>query len=62
MSQEIKKEIEKLREQIRYHDYRYYVLSQPEISDKEYDDLIRKLKGLEDRYPQFKTNDSPTVG
>jgi len=61
MGKEIKKEIEKLRERIRHHDYLYYVLSQPEISDKEYDDLMRKLKELEDKHPQFKTNDSPTV-
>lgn len=55
------KEIDKLRNQIRRHDYLYYVLSQPEISDKEYDDLMRKLKELEDKYPQFKSDDSPTV-
>src|SRR4030042_2893813 len=61
MSGEIKKEIEKLREGIRRHDYLYYVLAQPEISDKEYDILMRKLKSLEDKYPQFKADDSPTV-
>jgi len=61
MSQEIKKKIEKLRELIRHHDYCYYVLSQPEISDKEYDDLMRQLKELEEKYPQYKTEDSPTV-
>jgi len=61
MGTEIKKEIEKLRERIRHHDYLYYALSQPEISDKEYDDLMEKLKELEDKHPQFKTNDSPTV-
>ena len=61
MHTEIKKEIERLREQIRHHDYLYYVLSQPEISDKEYDDLMRRLKDLEDKYPQFKTDNSPTV-
>lgn len=61
MDKAIRKEIEKLREQLRYHDYRYYVLNQPEISDKEYDDLMKKLKILEDEYPQFKTDDSPTV-
>ncbi|MCX7927992.1 MAG: NAD-dependent DNA ligase LigA [Candidatus Omnitrophica bacterium] len=60
MSKEIKKEIEELRNQIREHDYRYYVLSQPVISDKEYDDLMRKLKELEERYPQYKSQDSPT--
>ncbi|MDP3732020.1 MAG: NAD-dependent DNA ligase LigA, partial [Candidatus Omnitrophota bacterium] len=57
----IKQEIEKLREKIRHHDYLYYALSQPEVSDKEYDDLMRRLKGLEDKYPQFKTDNSPTV-
>ncbi|MEM7816794.1 MAG: NAD-dependent DNA ligase LigA, partial [Candidatus Aenigmatarchaeota archaeon] len=56
----IKKEIEELREKIRYHDWRYYVLSDPEISDKEYDDLLNKLKNLEEKYPQFITQDSPT--
>lgn len=60
-AEKIKKEIEKLRGQIRRHDYVYYVLAQPEISDKEYDDLMRRLKDLEDKYPQFKTADSPTV-
>ncbi|MCM8795838.1 MAG: NAD-dependent DNA ligase LigA [Candidatus Omnitrophica bacterium] len=57
----IEKQIEDLREKIRHHDYLYYVLSQPEISDKEYDDLMRKLKELEDKYPQYKSEDSPTV-
>ncbi|MCX5702407.1 MAG: NAD-dependent DNA ligase LigA [Candidatus Omnitrophica bacterium] len=61
MSKEIKNQIENLREQIRHHDYAYYALSQPEISDKEYDGLMRKLKSLEDKYPVFKSDDSPTV-
>lgn len=61
MSKEIKKTIEHLREKIRHHDYRYYVLSEPEVSDKEYDDLMRQLKVLEDKYPQYKSQDSPTV-
>ncbi|MDD4980388.1 MAG: NAD-dependent DNA ligase LigA [Candidatus Omnitrophica bacterium] len=61
MATGIRKEIEKLKEQIRHHDYLYYVLSAPEVSDKEYDDLMRRLKGLEDAYPQFKTDDSPAV-
>ncbi len=61
MHTEIKREIEKLREQIRHHDYLYYCLSQPQISDKEYDILMRRLKDLEDKYPQFKTDNSPTV-
>jgi len=59
--QGIKKTIEALREQIRRYDYLYYVLSQPSISDKEYDDLMRKLKKLEDENPQLSSIDSPTV-
>ena len=61
MRGQVKEEIERLREQIRHHDHLYYVLSQPEISDKEYDDLMCRLKGLEDKYPQLKTGDSPSV-
>ncbi|MDO8662037.1 MAG: NAD-dependent DNA ligase LigA [Candidatus Omnitrophota bacterium] len=58
---DIKKTIESFREQIRHHDYLYYVLSQPKVSDKEYDNLMRRLKDLEDKYPQFKSGESPTV-
>jgi DNA ligase (NAD+) len=58
--EKIKNEIEKLRQEIRWADYRYYVLSEPEISDKEYDDLVKKLQKLEKQYPQFITFDSPT--
>jgi DNA ligase (NAD+) len=58
---DIKKEINFLREEIRKHDYLYYVLSQSAISDKEYDDLMRKLKKLEDENPEFQSDDSPTV-
>ncbi len=59
-SNRVKKEIEELRELIRGADYRYYALSDPEISDKEYDDLFKKLKILEKQNPQFITDDSPT--
>ena len=58
--EEVKRKAEKLREEIRHHDYRYYVLNQPEISDKEYDDLVKKLKQLEKQHPQLITPDSPT--
>ncbi|MFQ5867062.1 MAG: NAD-dependent DNA ligase LigA [bacterium] len=58
--EEVKRRVGKLREEIRHHDYRYYVLNQPEISDKEYDDLVKKLKQLEKQYPQLITPDSPT--
>jgi len=57
---QIKKEIELIKGKIRKHDYSYYVLSQPLISDKEYDDLMRRLKLLEDQNPQFRADDSPS--
>ena len=57
---EVKKRIEQLRAEINHHNYRYYVLDSPEISDAEYDELMRELKQLEEQYPQFLTPDSPT--
>jgi DNA ligase (NAD+) len=56
----VKQRIEKLRAKINHHNYLYYVLDSPEISDAEYDALMRELKGLEEQYPQFLTPDSPT--
>ncbi len=56
----VKEGIEQLKAQINYHNYRYYVLDSPEISDVEYDELVRELKQLEEKYPQFLTPDSPT--
>jgi len=56
----IKERIEKLRAEINRHNYLYYVLDSPEISDAEYDELMRELKQLEEQYPQFLTSDSPT--
>lgn len=58
--EKIRSEIEKLREIIRHHDYCYYVLNSPEISDEEYDALFRKLQELEAKYPELVTPDSPT--
>jgi DNA ligase (NAD+) len=55
-----RKRIEKLREQIGYHNYRYYVLDDPEVSDAEFDDLKNELAKLEDRFPDLITPDSPT--
>lgn len=52
--------IRDLRERIRYHDYRYYVLDSPEISDAEYDRLYKELLRLESQYPDLVTPDSPT--
>lgn len=54
------KEIEKLREEVRLHEERYYVLDDPEISDAEYDRLLERLKQLEDQHPELVTPDSPT--
>jgi DNA ligase (NAD+) len=51
---------EKLREQINHHNYRYHVLDDPEISDAEYDKLMRELEALEREHPELITPDSPT--
>ena len=56
----IKKKIEQLREKIRHADYCYYTLSEPEISDKEYDNLLQELKNLEMEHPEFVLSGSPT--
>lgn len=53
-------EVEELRKLIRYHDWRYYVLSDPKISDYEYDLLFKKLEQVEEDNPNLVTNDSPT--
>jgi DNA ligase (NAD+) len=57
----VKKEIEKFREKLRHHEYQYYVLDEPEISDAAYDGLMEKLKALEVAHPGLITPDSPTV-
>lgn len=57
---EAKKEIEKLIKEINYHNYRYYVLNQPVISDYEYDKLYKRLVELETQFPKLITPDSPT--
>src|SRR5437899_5971945 len=54
------KAIEALREQIRHHEYRYYVLDDPEISDADFDKLMNELKRLEAEHPELVTPDSPT--
>jgi DNA ligase (NAD+) len=56
----IEKKIEALREKIRHHEYRYYVLDDPEISDAGFDALMNELKRLEAEHPQLITPDSPT--
>jgi DNA ligase (NAD+) len=51
----------RLRELLRYHQHRYYILDDPEISDQEFDALFRELQALEDAFPALRTDDSPTV-
>jgi DNA ligase (NAD+) len=57
---DVEKKLESLREKIRHHEYRYYVLDQPEISDLDFDKLMRQLKDLEGEHPTLITADSPT--
>ncbi|MGA9161122.1 MAG: NAD-dependent DNA ligase LigA [Actinomycetota bacterium] len=52
--------VEELREQLNFHSYRYHVLDDPEVSDAEYDELMRELRALEERFPELVTPDSPT--
>ena len=55
-----KRRVEELRDLVNYHDYRYYVLDDPEASDAEYDRLMRELRDLEEEFPELITPDSPT--
>jgi DNA ligase (NAD+) len=55
-----RKRVEELRAQIEYHSYRYHVLDAPEISDADYDELVRELGSLEEEFPELVTADSPT--
>ena len=60
MPEKVKKQIEVLREQLRYHAYQYYVLDDPDIPDAEYDRFYKELLALEEKHPDFITSDSPT--
>ena len=57
---DIEKRIKNLREEIKRHEYLYYVLEKPEITDQEFDFLMKELKELEDKYPQYRDPLSPT--
>src|SRR3990167_11306972 len=59
-SPSLQKQVEELRELIRYHEHRYYVLDSPEISDAEFDRRMEQLKKLEAQAPSLITPDSPT--
>ena len=55
--EKIKNKIKKLKTELRHHEHQYYVLDDPEISDAEYDEMMQELQN---KYPEFKTSDSPT--
>jgi DNA ligase (NAD+) len=57
---EAKRRVEEVRDLINFHDYRYHVLDDPEVSDAEYDELMRELRAIEEEFPEFITADSPT--
>ena len=60
MAENVKEQIQNLRNEIRRHDYLYYVLNQPQITDRQYDKLFAELKALEQANPQLITPNSPT--
>ncbi|OGR87299.1 MAG: hypothetical protein A3A86_08525 [Elusimicrobia bacterium RIFCSPLOWO2_01_FULL_60_11] len=60
MSERVLREIDELRREIERHEHLYYVSDSPEVTDKEFDDLLQKLKALEARHPGLITPDSPT--
>lgn len=57
----VKERIDWLRAELHRHNYNYYVLNAPEISDKEFDDLMRELQDLEKEHPEYQDNNSPTM-
>jgi len=59
-NKKVEAEIEDLREKLHHHEYLYYVLDQPEISDAEYDRMMRRLQELEAAHPEMVTSESPT--
>jgi DNA ligase (NAD+) len=60
VGKDLAKEIDRLRTEIRYHEHRYYVLNDPEISDYEFDQRMQRLQELERQHPELVTPDSPT--
>ena len=60
VTDETRQRVGELRDQIEYHNRRYHELDDPEISDAEYDDLVRELRRLEEQHPELVTPDSPT--
>src|SRR5260370_40764606 len=60
LSETIEREAQELRDEIQRHEHLYYVLDAPEITDAEYDALMRRLIGIETEHPELITPDSPT--
>ncbi|MCL4402134.1 MAG: NAD-dependent DNA ligase LigA [Acidobacteria bacterium] len=60
MTKDVAVEAERLRDQLRHHENQYYILDNPEISDAEYDELMSRLRRLEEQHPELATPDSPT--
>ena len=56
-----KEKIDQLRAELHQHNYNYYVLNAPEISDKEFDNMMRELQDLEKEYPEYQDKNSPTM-
>ena len=61
LHEQIKGEIEQLRQQLNYHNHKYYVENAPEISDFDFDVMMRRLQDLEAEHPEFYDTTSPTV-
>lgn len=57
----IKEKIDRLRAELHRHNYNYYVLNAPEISDKEFDDMMRELQDMEQKHPEYQDGNSPTM-
>ncbi|MCB0854097.1 MAG: hypothetical protein KDD63_17850, partial [Bacteroidetes bacterium] len=53
--------ITQLTQELKQHNYNYYVLANPTISDFEFDQLLKELESLEEKYPEFRQPDSPTL-
>src|ERR1017187_3670902 len=59
-AKDVQRQIDAVREKIRHHEHRYYVLDDPEISDAEFDRLMNELKAIEAQHPELIAADSPT--
>ena len=57
----VKEKIDQLRAELHQHNYNYYVLNAPEISDKEFDEKIRELQDFEQAHPEYNDENSPTM-